>query len=326
MKLLVTGGAGKVGQVFLREFLADARFADWHVVALCNNRTVEPTERVSVVRGSMSDPAAVAEAMSGVTHVLHMAAVKETPELIFDVALKGLYTILEEFRRSEHARQFILLSGDCTVGHMFQRYDAPITEASKRKAYAGSYALTKTLEEVMLEQFGHQYDVNWSTARAPWIMEKDDFRFALDFSDAQFGGPSWADLIEEGRLQQYRKGGYVPVLRDVNGDYLKRNFVHVDDLVPAILAMIDNPRVQGQLLNICMDQPVDYGVVGERLSARSGLQPVEIDTPFHSNWLDNSKARMLLGWAPEVGLEQMIERAWRYRRAENDPRIVWYPG
>ncbi len=35
---------------------------------------------------------------------------------------------------------------------------------------------------------------------------------------------------------------------------------------------------------------------------------------------------MMLGWAPEVDLEQMIERAWRYERAENDPRIVWYPG
>jgi nucleoside-diphosphate-sugar epimerase len=80
------------------------------------------------------------------------------------------------------------------------------------------------------------------------------------------------------------------------------------------------------LFNISMDQPVDYGAVGEQLSARNGLQPVEIDTPFYSNWLDNSKARMLLGWSPEIGLEQMIERAWQYERADNDPRIVRYPG
>ena len=326
MRLLLTGGTGKVGQAFLHAFLADVRFAKWEVVALCNNRSVEEGGRVSAVRGSMNDPAVVAEVMNGVTHVIHMAAVKETPELIFDVALKGLYLLLEEFRRSHYARQFILLSGDCAVGHIFHDYDAPITEASERRAYPGSYALTKTLEEVMLEQFGHQYGVNWSTLRAPWIMEKDDFRFALDFSDAQFGGPSWAELIEEDRLQDCRKGGYVPVLRDVNGDYLKRNFVHIDDLVSAILATIDNPRAEGQLLNISMDQPVDYGVLGERLSALNGLTPVEIDTPFYSNWLDNSKARMLLGWSPEIGLEQMIERAWQYKRAENDPRIVWYPG
>ena len=326
MRLLVTGGAGKVGQAFLTSFLADARFADWDVIALCNNRIVEPAERISVVRGSMSDPAVVAEAMEAVTHVIHLAAVKETPELIFDVALKGMFLLLEEFRSSGSARQFIHLSGDCAVGHIFQRFDAPITEASERKAYRGSYALTKTLEEVMLEQFGHQYGVNWCTLRAPWIMEKDDFRFALDFGDAQFGGPSWADLIDEDQLRNCRKGGYVPVLRDVNGDYLKRNFVHIDDLVPAILAAIDNPRAEGQLFNISMDQPVDYGIVGERLMTLGGLRPVEIDTPFYSNWLDNSKARMALGWAPKIDLEQMIERAWQYRRADNDPRIVWYPG
>ncbi|CDZ40533.1 Putative UDP-glucose 4-epimerase [Neorhizobium galegae bv. officinalis] len=326
MKLLVTGGTGKVGQAFLPAFLSDLRFTDWEVAALCNNRTVMPADRLSVVAGSMSNPAVVAGAMQGVSHVIHMAAVKETPEQIFDVALKGLFLLLDAFRKSDTARQFILLSGDCTVGHIFQRYNEPITETSARRAYKGCYALTKTLEEVMLEQFGIQYGVNWTTLRAPWIMEKDDFRFALALGDDQFGGPDWAELIDADTLEQCRKGGYAPVMRDAGGDYLRRNFVHVDDLIGAILAAIDNPRTTGQLFNISMDQPVDYGDLGARLAARHGLRPIEIDTPFHSNWLDNSKARMLLGWAPQVDLEQMIDRAWRYERADNDPRIVWYPG
>lgn len=326
MRLLVTGAAGKVGRVFIPAFLADSRFADWDVVALCHNRVLDPADRLTIVRGSLSDEAVVADAMAGVTHVLHLAAVKESPDLVFDVALKGLFLLLEEFRGSLDARQFILLSGDCAVGHMFQEYDAPITEASERKAYPGCYALTKVLEETMLEQYGIQYGVNWSTLRAPWIMEKDDFRFALDLGDAQFGGPPWTEIVDEAMLPRYRNGRYVPVLRDARGNYLKRNFVHVDDLVSAILATIGNPRAQGQLFNIAMDQPVDYGAVGEMLKASNGLEPIEIDTQFHSNWLDNSKARMVLGWAPEIGLDQLVDRAWRYEREENDPRVVWYPG
>ena len=326
MRLLVTGAAGKVGRVFIPAFLADSRFADWDVVALCHNRVVEPADRLTIVRGSLSDEAVVADAMAGVTHVLHLAAVKESPDLVFDVALKGLFLLLEEFRGSIEARQFILLSGDCAVGHIFQEYDAPITEASARKAYPGCYALTKVLEETMLEQYGIQYGVNWSTLRAPWIMEKDDFRFALDLGDGQFGGPPWAEIVDEPALLRYRNGRHVPVLRDARGNYLKRNFVHVDDLVSAILATIGNPRATGQLFNISMNQPVDYGVVGEMLKASNGLEPIEIDTPFHSNWLDNSKARMVLGWAPEIGLDQLVDRAWRYEREENDPRVVWYPG
>tara|TARA_R110002020_G_scaffold109430_11_gene253084 strand:- start:431 stop:1411 length:981 start_codon:yes stop_codon:yes gene_type:complete len=326
MRLLVTGAAGKVGQVLIPALLADSRFADWEIVALCHNRFVEARDRVAIVSGSISEPAVVAEAMEGVTHVVHLAAVKESPDLVFDVALKGLYLLLEEFRASDVARQFILLSGDCVVGHIFQPYDSPVTETSQRKAYPGCYALTKVLEETMLEQYGLQYGVNWTTLRAPWIMEKDDFRFALDFGEGQFGGPAWTEIVDEVSLEHYRNGRYVPVLRDARGDYLKRNFVHVDDLVSAILSAIGNPRAQGQLFNISMDRPVDYGAVGRLLKESGGLEPIEIDTPFHSNWLDNSKARMVLGWAPEVGLEQLADRAWRYEREENDPRVVWYPG
>jgi len=326
MRLLVTGAAGKVGQVFLPAFLADPRFDDWDVVALCHNRSIEAGSRVSIVSGSLADADAVSRAMDGVTHVLHLAAVKESPDLAFDVALKGLYLLLEEFRQSADASQFVLLSGDCVVGHIYQEYEAPITEKSARKAYPGCYALTKILEETIVEQYGILYGVNWSTLRAPWIMEKDDFRFALDLGEDQFGGPPWAEIIDEDHLSRYRSGHYVPVLRDARGDYLKRNFIHVEDLVAAILATIGNPRAAGQLFNISMDEPVDYGTLGQMLKASRGLEPIEIDTPFHSNWLDNSKARMVLGWAPEIGLEQLADRAWQYERADNDPRIVWYPG
>ncbi len=326
MKLLVTGAAGKVGQAFLPAFLNAPRFASWEVAALCHNRIIEEGERVRVVRGSVSDEATVAEALDGVTHVLHLAAVKETPDLAIDVALKGLYLLLERFRVSENARQFLLLSGDCVVGHIFQDYAAPITEEAPRRAYPGSYALTKVLEEVMLEQYAIQYGLNVTTLRAPWIMEKDDFRYALRLDDTQFGGPAWDTLLDEATLERVRRGGYYPVMKDVNGDFLKRNFVHVDDLVEAILLALDNPKAYGELFNIAMSEPVDYGALGPLLGRSERLQALEIDTPFHSNWLDNTKARKVLGWTPSIGLEDLIERAWKYRRGEGDPRIVWYPG
>ena len=138
MKLLVTGAAGKVGQAFLPAFLGEQRFSQWEVVALCNNRVIETdSHRVTVIRGSMADDNAVEQALEGVSHVLHLAAVKESPDLAIEVALKGLYLLLDRFRRSATGRQFMLLSGDCVVGHIFQGYAAPITEASPRRAYPG---------------------------------------------------------------------------------------------------------------------------------------------------------------------------------------------
>ena len=322
----LTGAAGKVGASFLPQFLNDSRFSDWDVVALCHNRLIPRQDRVSVIKGTLSDADTVSRAMEGVTHVLHLAAVKESPDLAFDVALKGMFLLLEEFRRSEAAEQFVLLSGDCVVGHIFQPFDGPVTEATPHKAYPGCYALTKVLEETMLEQYGHQYGINWSALRAPWIMEKDDFRFALDLGEDQFGGPPWEEVLDEVSLQRLRNGHHVPVLRDADGNTLKRNFVHVDDLVSAILATIDNPKAHGELFNIAMNEPVDYGAVAAYLAKTRNMEALSVPTPFHSNWLDNSKARHLLGWRPKVDFEDLIERAWAYQRAPDEPRKIWYPG
>lgn len=326
MRLLVTGATGKVGQAFLPAFLSHPRFTDWEVVALCNNRLIEPEPRVSVVKGSVAEPQVVATALEGVTHVLHLAAVKETPDQAIDVALKGLYLLLDQFCRSRARQQFVLLSGDCVVGHIFHGYRAPITEEAPKRAYRGVYALTKVLEETMLEQFGFQESLNWTTLRAPWIMEKDDFRYAFELGADQFGGPPWESLMDRDALETLRQDRAFPAMRDNRGTYLQRSFIHVDDLVKAILAALDNPAAYGELFNVAMNAPVDYGAVADLMEASGNRQRRDIPTQFHSNWLDNSKARMVLGWQPDIDLKTLVERAWGYERAADEPRIVWYPG
>ncbi|MHA6298318.1 NAD-dependent epimerase/dehydratase family protein [Devosia sp. CAU 1758] len=324
MRLLVTGITGKVGSNFLPAFVAAEKFAGWSIRAICNNRTIEHP-RVEIVRASLSDAAAMRAAMEGVTHVLHMAAVKESPDLAMDVGVKGMFNLLEAFRATAGTQQFLLLSGDCSVGHVFQDYEVPITETAPRRAYPGCYALTKVLEEVMLEQYGIQYGINGSCLRAPWIVEKDDFRYALSFSD-QFGGPPWSELLSAEAIARHARSASVPLLRDARGAPLRRSFIHVDDLVAAILVAIDHPASAGQLFNIAMDEPVDYGQVAHYLRTSRALPVAEISTSFHSNWLDNAKARLTLGWKPWVDLHTLVDRAWDYVRAPDDPRIIWYPG
>ena len=134
MRLLLTGVTGKVGQNFLPAFLQADQFRDWDVVALCNNRMIPSQDRVSVLQGSLADQDTIEKALKGVTHVLHMAAVKEAPDLCMDVSVKGMFIMLESFRQSPTAKQFILIGGDCSVGHAFQPYDSPVTERSPLKA------------------------------------------------------------------------------------------------------------------------------------------------------------------------------------------------
>ncbi|MBB2794987.1 UNVERIFIED_ORG: nucleoside-diphosphate-sugar epimerase [Rhizobium pisi] len=326
MLILVTGATGKVGRRFITGLLDEPRFSNARIRALCHNRALEETDRIDVVKGSIADSAVVAAAMEGVTHVLHLATCKETPDAVMDVTVKGLFWLLEAFRTSPAAEQFILIGGDAGIGHFFYRHDGPVTEKSPHRAYPGCYALSKVLEEVMLEQFAIQYGINTCCLRAPWIMEKDDFKFTLSFGDDLFGGPDWKTFVSAAEAGRYAREGTVPLLRDADGRPLKRNFVHVDDLVSAILAAIDNPRARGELFNIAMDRPVDYGEVAAHLARTRGLGSVDIASQFHSNWMDNSKAKYLLDWRPVYDLEKLIDSAWEYRRSGEEPRIVWYPG
>ena len=326
MLILVTGATGKVGQHFLGRFFDDPRYSSWRVRALCHNRVPSPRERMTIVKGSIADRAVVEEAMLGVTHVLHLATCKETLDDVMDVTVKGMFWLLEAFRQRPEAQRFILIGGDAAIGHFVYRFPEPITEAVPHRAYPGCYALSKVLEEVMLQQYIIQYGIDGSCLRAPWIMEKDDFKYTMSFGDDVFGGPVWKDLVSPSEASRYRTSGTIPLLMDADGKPLKRSFVHVDDLVSAILIAIAHPGARQQLFNIATDEPVDYGEVAAYLKAARGIDSVKIPSDYHSNWLDNSKARYFLDWRPRYDTRRIIDEAWDYRRAADDPRKIWYPG
>ncbi len=315
MRLLVTGATGKVGRA-----LIDKLHGSCEIRALCHNRPLD-VPGVECVFGTIADRETVRQAMAGVTHVVHLATCKETPDEIMDVAVKGLFWLLEEARESPTFERFVLVGGDAAVGHFVYKHPRPVTETQRHTAYQGCYALSKVLEEVMLEQYQIAYELNGVCLRAPWIMERDDFRYSLSFGPDQFGGPAWRELVD-GDVPD----GAVPLALDADGAPLKRNFVHVSDLVDAIAIALEHPAAVGQTFNVCMDEPVNYQHVADYLAKTQDLPSVKVPTPFHSTWLDNAKARLQLDWRPRYDTERLVDEAWAYQRSPDDPRTVWYPG
>jgi UDP-glucose 4-epimerase len=313
MKLLITGATGKVGSNLINRLLSGTQVSDLRIRALCHNRVLAEAPGLEVVKGTISERECVRRAMDGVTHVVHLATCKETPEIVMDVTVKGLFWLTESFRASSTAVQLVLIGGDASVGHFFYDHGSPVTELTPHRAYPGCYAPSKVLEEVLLGQAHIQYGLNTCCLRAPWIMEKDDFRYTLSFGDDVFGGPVWKTLVAPEIAERCHKA---------HGRPLKRNFVHVD----AIMAALDNPAANGKLYNVCMDEPVDYGAVASYLRATRGLDSIDIPSDYHSNWMDNSRAKSDLAWRPKYDLAKLVEAAWTYRRAENDPRKIWYAG
>ena len=178
----------------------------------------------------------------------------------------------------------------------------------------------------MLEQSGIQYGLNGCCLRAPWIMEKDDFKYQLSFGPDVFGGPRWGDLVPPEKAAEYARTGTVPVMLDPAGQPVRRNFVHVDDLVAAILLALDHAAAKRETFNICLDEPVNYAELAAHLHATRGLPFVTVPTPYHSTKLDNTKARTLLGWRPAYTMQRLADEAFAYQRPASDPRVVWYPG
>jgi nucleoside-diphosphate-sugar epimerase len=157
-------------------------------------------------------------------------------------------------------------------------------------------------------------------------MERDDFRYTLSFGADQFGGPAWRDLAADSVPGGYIPDGAVPLALAADGSPLQRNFVHVSDLVEAIAICLDHPAAVGETFNISMDEPVNYRHVADHLAKTRDLAVVTVPTPYHSTWLDNTKAKLLLGWRPRYDTERLIDDAWAYQRSPDEPRNVWYPG
>ncbi len=102
--------------------------------------------------------------------------------------------------------------------------------------------------------------------------------------------------------------------------------MHVDDLTAALMMALDNPVTRGRTYNIAMDEPLDCGALATYLAQTRGLRSIDIPNGFHSTWLDDSRAKLELGWRPAYDMARMVDASVAHVRTPDDPRRVWYSG
>lgn len=309
-KAAVFGGGGKLGRHVLR--VLAARGITPRVLV---HRTPIDAHGVEIVHGDIADLDAVRETVRGCDAVVHLATAKEDPATFFDVSIRGTWNVLEACRDSR-VQQIILFGGDAAFGIWFYPQPKRITEDHPLTAYPGHYAFSKVIEETMAQQYAIQYGLRVTILRSSWVFQDDDllrhFSLLENVNPAEPGhgfGKVSDDVLQLVRAKEER----IPILTDMSGTPLRRHIVHVDDVMQAFDRMLGNPAAIDRSFNIAGPAAFEYRAAATYLSAKTGVPTVEIRTGYYPFEIDITRARNVLGYAPESDFQLMADRALAFR-------------
>ena len=98
----------------------------------------------------------------------------------------------------------------------------------------------------------------------------------------------------------------IPILTDAHGTPLRRHIVHADDAMQAFDRALGYPSALGQTFNIAAPSAFDCRIAATQL----GVPTVELRCPkYHPFEINITRARTVLGYAPENDFFRMAERA-----------------
>lgn len=99
-----------------------------------------------------------------------------------------------------------------------------------------------------------------------------------------------------------------------------RDFVHINDITCAWVMSIDNPATYGQVINLGSGEDVSVNRLCDFVLGTFGTNREAYPTQFHppqpgdirKSVADNSKARRMMGWVPQVRLEEGMSETIRW--------------
>jgi nucleoside-diphosphate-sugar epimerase len=234
---LVTGGTGFIGAGLVKGLLA----AGARVRSLDNDsrgsaaKLGDAARHVELVTGDIRDPETVARAVQGVDGVCHLAYVNGTeffytkPELILEVAVKGMMNVLDACRR--HAVRELVLASSSEVYQTPPKVptdeSAPLSVPdvlNPRYSYGGG----KIICELLAVNYGRNH-----------------FDRVLIFRPHNVYGPDmgWEHVIPQFALRlralhRAQPVGVLPFPIQGTGEET-RSFIYIDDMIAGVRAILE---------------------------------------------------------------------------------------
>ncbi|MER3402167.1 MAG: LPS biosynthesis protein WbpP [Armatimonadota bacterium] len=305
---LVTGGAGFIGSHLVQFLLQHGR------VRVLDNLTSGRIEnlqqvlgQIEFIKGSVTDPALVAEAVAGCQVVFHLAAQVsvpyslEVPNETFEVNLLGTQYVLESARQAGVER-VVFASSAAVYG------DAP--RLPKRETMCpkpiSPYAWTKWYGELLCQDYYRVYSL-------PTVC----LRFFNVYGPRQNPHSPYAAVVP--RWMECALSGRQPLLF---GDGKQvRDFIYIDDLVQGLWLGATHLDAPGEVYNLASGQPATLWELLRAIEAVCGrsLEP-QLMPPragdIRRSYADIHKIQSRLGFQPQVSLREGIRRTMEAYRTE----------
>ena len=309
MKYLITGGAGFIGS-HLIDFLI---LRGDEIVVLDNLSTGEAKNlhnvktKISFIKGSILDKLSVDELVAQSDYVINLAAALGVLNIV-NKPLESLKTNLQ---------------GTEIVLEACNKYRKPVLIASTSEIYGKNDKVPLNEEDNRI--IGHPLKSRWSYSEAKAVDESLAYfyylenklpirivRFFNTVGPRQVGNygmvlPRFVKAaLNDKPLEVYGSGDQV------------RCFCHIDDAVRALISIIDSEVTIGEVFNVGNNQQISIIELAKKVIEITGSKSEVIKIPYSQAYPegfedmqmrvpDISKIKQVLGWTPEINLDQIIK-------------------
>lgn len=266
-------------------------------------------DRIRVVHGDVTEYELVERALNEyeIDTVFHLAAqtivsiANRAPLSTFETNVKGTWTVLEAARRSPKIQCVLVASSDKAYG---PHDDLPYTEDAALQG-CHPYDVSKVCADYIARAYAATYDLPVAVTR---------------FANLYGGGDlNWSRLIP-GTIRSVIRSER-PIVR--SDGTLLRDYLYVQDAVAGYLRLAERVKasdVRGEAFNFGVDDPKTVMEVVQAIidvSDQPTLEPVvlaEAHNEIHDQYLDSTKAKQVLGWAPRYSLEEGLRETMTWYR------------
>ena len=309
MRYLITGGAGFIGSHLAERLIARGD----EVVILDNLSTgsdknlVAIASKIKFKSGDILDKPLIEKLVSESDYVVHLAAALG----VFNIVNKPLESLTTNLKGSE----IVLEACD--------KYKKPALLASTSEIYGKNDKVPLNEEDDRI--IGHPLKSRWSYSEAKAVDESLAYFYYLE-NKLPIRIVRFFNTVGPRQVGHY--GMVVPrfvsaALKNEplsvygSGDQI-RCFCHVADAVRGLLLVMDSEQAVGQVFNIGNSEQISIMALAQKVIAVTGskskIEKIAYEQAYPQGFEDMqrrvpdiSKIDKILGWQPQINLEQIIK-------------------